>query len=376
MPGQDVEIVYPSTPEATYVCRSSGDLETRHGPGTLCSVPLRRAGKPVAVLTLERPTDKPFGLEEVETLRLASDLATARLLDLHDHDRWLGAKAAAATRKALAKAIGPEYTWIKVAAIAVLASILFLTLVKGADRVEAPFLIEATQRAFIPAPFTGYVLGSDVEPGTKVEARKTVLAVLDTADLKLELEASRAEQAAYGKQAMIAMRDGKTADMQMYEEQANKTAAQIKLLERHVSQAAITAPLDGWVVNGDLKPQLGKKVEIGDTLFEVAPVDALRAELQVPEDRIADLKPDQHGQLATAAAPGGYYDFTIERINPVAQVVNQKNVFQVRVKFDQPAELFMRPGMGGVAMVDVGRRTYGYMWTRSLVSWVRMKLWI
>jgi hypothetical protein len=32
--------------------------------------------------------------------------------------------------------------------------------------------------------------------------------------------------------------------------------------------------------------------------------------------------------------------------------------------------------MEGVAKIRIGRRTYAYLWTRKLVNWVRMKLWI
>ena len=47
------------------------------------------------------------------------------------------------------------------------------------------------------------------------------------------------------------------------------------------------------------------------------------------------------------------------------------NPAQVRLA-DVPA--WMRPGMEGVAKVDIDRRTYAWLWTRRLVNWVRMKL--
>jgi hypothetical protein len=36
----------------------------------------------------------------------------------------------------------------------------------------------------------------------------------------------------------------------------------------------------------------------------------------------------------------------------------------------------MRPGMEGLAKVDVGKRSYAWIWTRTLVNWVRMQLWL
>jgi hypothetical protein len=32
--------------------------------------------------------------------------------------------------------------------------------------------------------------------------------------------------------------------------------------------------------------------------------------------------------------------------------------------------------MEGVAKIDLGRRSYAWIWTRRIVNWVRMKLWL
>ncbi|MDP7636536.1 MAG: guanylate cyclase, partial [Phycisphaerae bacterium] len=61
--------------------------------------------------------------------------------------------------------------------------------------------------------------------------------------------------------------------------------------------------------------------------------------------------------------------------NPVAEVVEQRNVFKVRVRLKQVRQ-WMRPGMTGVAKIEIDRRPYVYIWTRRLVNWLRMKLWL
>ena len=73
----------------------------------------------------------------------------------------------------------------------------------------------------------------------------------------------------------------------------------------------------------------------------------------------------------------------MERITPVAQVINQRNVFNVRVKFDQNNnqwaeavdQINLTQGLEGVARIEVGRARYLWLWTRDMVNWVRMKLW-
>jgi hypothetical protein len=83
----------------------------------------------------------------------------------------------------------------------------------------------------------------------------------------------------------------------------------------------------------------------------------------------------QEGGLATASYPDRRLAFRVERINPVAEVASGRNVFKVRVRLASPPG-WMRPGMEGVAKIDVGPRRYAWIWTRRLVNWIRMKLWL
>lgn len=372
---QDVEVLSPPEPGATYVSRSAGELSKHHGPTAVVSFPLRVSGEPLAVLTAERPADKPLNLEEIESLRLTCELCTARLANLYEHDRWFGARLAAAVRKGLATLVGPKHTWIKVAAASIFAAIVFLTFAKGTYRVDAPFVLEATQQQVVPAPFDGYLESVLVAPGDMVTAGKSILATLDTSDMRLQLAAAKAEYLSYLKQADVAMRDNKIAQAQVARAEADKVAAQIRLLQHNISKAKIVSPISGCVITGDLKRQIGAPVKTGDVLFEIAPLESLRAELSVPEDEIAEVKQGQYGELAVASYPARRIGFIVERINPVAEVVEKRNVFKVRVRLLQRRP-WMRPGMEGVAKVHVGRRRYVWLWTRKLVNWLRMKLWI
>ena len=71
----------------------------------------------------------------------------------------------------------------------------------------------------------------------------------------------------------------------------------------------------------------------------------------------------------------GKIKFIVEKINPIAEVENQRNIFKVRVQLldTYPG---MRPGMEGVAKVNVGQRRYAWIWSRKVVNWIRMKLWL
>ncbi len=372
---QDCEVVHPAAPDSTYISRQTAELSKRHGPLAIASLPIRYGEKVWGVLSLERPLDRPFTVDEVEAVRLALELCTARLVALQEHDRWMGAKLASAVREAAAVVVGPRHTWAKLAVIGAFAATLFLFFAKGDYRAEASFVLEGTERQVVPAPFDGYLKTVTVEVSDLIKANETSLAELDTAELRLKLAEVKAEKAGYLKQMDAAMRDNETAQAQIAEANAQKAQAQIDLYEYMVAQARLLSPLSGTVVQGDLKRQIGAPVKMGDTLFEVTPLESLRAVLHVREDQITDVRVGQQGTLATASYPGQYITFEVERVNPIAEVVKQKNVFKVRVRL---LELYpwMRPGMEGVAKIDLAKRSYAWIWTRKIINWVRMKLWI
>jgi multidrug resistance efflux pump len=383
---QNLEILHPADAQATYVSRAAVELSNRQGPAAITSLPLRRKGEPVAVVTLERQADRPFDLEELEALRLTCDLCTARLVNLYEHGRWFGAAVAIQTRRGLAALLGPRHTWAKVAAAAAFAVIVFLVFARGEYQAEAPFVIEAVQKQVVPAPFDGFLKGVSVRPPDRVTAGG-VLGELDTAELRLQLASSKAEQVGYLKQATAAMRDAtvtrdasKLTESQIAQANADALAERIKVLEHRISKARLVSPIDGIVVAGDLERQIGAPVKTGDVLFEIAQLESLRAELAVPEDRIADVHEGQTGQLATVSYPDQRLDFVVERINPVAEVVKQQNVFKVRVRLTGVDLVgrhgWLRPGMEGIARVRIDMRSYAWLWTHRLVNWVRMRLWL
>ncbi len=374
---QDVEVIYPSPDTTTFVNRCAGELSRRHGPTSVLSLPMRLAGECDAVVILERPGDEAFSLEDAETLRLTTDLCSPRLLELHKRDRWFGARMGGATTRTLGAVVGPKHTWAKLIVLAVLGFAAFLTFAEGNHYAEGTFVLEAIDRQVLPAPYDGRLKDIFAEPNQSVRAGEDILATLDTTDLRLQLASSLAERAGYDKEEDAARRDGKIAQAQIAAAMARKLQAEIDLLESRIDQAVITSPVDGVVVSEDLKrlKGAGGPVSTGDVLFEVAPLDVLWADLFVPEDEIADVAEGQTGELAAAADPSKHVNFTVERINPIAEVIDRKNVFKVRIRLEH-TEPWMRPGMEGIGKIRLGRAPYGKLWTRRLVNWIRMRLWI
>ena len=373
---QDLEVIHPAADTAPYASRAAAKLSAQQGPASVLSLPLRQEGDVTAVMSLERSPEKPFSsLEEIETVRLACDLCAPRLLDLHRHDRWIGARLAAEARDHLGRLLGPEHTWIKLTAGLAFVILILMATLKGDYRINAAFTLEARHQQAVVAPFDSFSKEIRVEPGDRVDGGQTLLGRLETAELRLKRAALMAEQLGYRKQMAAAMRDRKTAEAQIAQAQSDKVAAEIRLIDKQIAQATLVAPITGWVVSEDRKQQIGAPVKTGDILFEIASIDALRAELYVPESSIARVIPAQTGELAAVGHPDQKVGFVVERINPIAEVIDNQNVFRVRARLDKHRE-WMRPGMEGEAKIAAGKKSYLWIASHRLVDWLRLKLWI
>ncbi len=392
---QDIEVLHPAPPQSTFIHRAAEHLSQRHGPSVVLSMPLRRQDQAVAALTIERRNDQPFALNEIERLRLAADLVTPRLLELYDRDKWLGARLVDHTRRSLAWVVGAEHTWIKAAAVLMLGVVLFAVLVRGTERVEGTFVVKADQQRAVAAPFDGTIVPvmQNARPGQAVHAGD-VLAQMDVTPLLAELAAAIAQRDTHEKEAAIALGNHKPDEQQLAEAQARRAAADIALTQDRLNRATVLSPLGGVIASGESRVLQRKSVKTGEVLYEIADVTSLYAELSVPEDRIADVHEGMRGTLASAAYPGRYLPFVVTDIHPVAVVSGGKNVFHARLRLlpatpfaaspdatTQPASHadegdWLRPGMEGIAKVDVRQARYGWLWTRDLVQWVRMKLWL
>ena len=110
-------------------------------------------------------------------------------------------------------------------------------------------------------------------------------------------------------------------------------------------------------------------------MWELAPLDAYRVILHVDERDIADVKVGEKGELVLSSMPGEPHALTVAKITPVSMPKEGRNVFRVEAQIDARGDTRLRPGMEGVAKVDVDERRLISIWTRRLTDWVELKLW-
>jgi multidrug resistance efflux pump len=355
------------------VSRSHEALIQAHGTGASLTVPLTANGKAIGAITLERPAQRPFDAEVVETCEAVGGL-TGPMLDTHRReDQWLIARAVESLGDTTRKLFGPRHAALKLGAIVLTLLAGFLLIAKGDFRVAATTTLEPLVQQAAVAPFDGYIREAPARAGDVVK-QGAVLAKLDDRELRLERLKWLAQQEEYSKQFRQAMADRNPAQVQIVTAQLEQARAQAARVADQLERTTVSAPFDGIVVSGDLTQQLGTPVEKGKVLFEVAPLSSFRLVLHVDERDVAYVKPGERGTLLLGAFPEEPVAFTVEQVTPVSDPKDGRNTFRVEAKLD-PNTLHLRPGMQGVGKVEIDKSRYLWIWTRDIVNWLRLAAW-
>jgi RND family efflux transporter MFP subunit len=370
---QKALVLSPPDPREPRVCRAHDELSSQGTGGGVCTVPFASGSRIVGAVTYERPGGHPFDQRTLDLAEAVAGLGGPGLEILRREDRWLPAKVLDAGRRMLGRLFGPRHVAVKLGTLGVLTAVAGLFFATGDYRVAARAVMEAgVQRAAV-APFSGYIRDAPVRAGDLVRAGQ-VLAVLDDRELLLERAKLASQRDQLERQRALSLAQGNAAQIGIARAQIDQTAARIALVDDQLGKTRLVASFDGIIVTGDLRDSLGAPVEKGQVLFEIAPLDAYRLVVQVDERDISDVVVGQRGHLRLASTPFVPVPFTVEKIVPVATARDGRNFFRVEARLEHSPDR-LRPGMEGVAKIDVDRRRVAAIWTRSALDWARLTLW-
>lgn len=229
------------------------------------------------------------------------------------------------------------------------------------------------QRA-IAAPLPGYLSDSGIRAGDTVREGQ-IIASLDTTDLRLEKLKWQTQKAKQEREYSEAVARKERSRAAILGAQIAQADAQIDLIDQQLQRMRIRAPFDGLVVAGDLSQALGAPVERGDILFEIAPLDAYRVILKADERDVTDLETGQSGSLALAARPDAPLPLELVRVTPVSTAEEGINYFSVETRLTDDMGQALRPGMEGVAKIEIDERRLIWIWTRKIILWFKLFIW-
>lgn len=236
-------------------------------------------------------------------------------------------------------------------------------------RVSCQNELHPVQRRFLAAPFEGVLEAVLVRSGDLVE-QDQLLARMDGDLLQLERSGLEAQLAAALKKRDSALASGSIAESQIARSEARRCESQLALVDSKLSRLELRSPISGVIVSGDMDKVEGARLEMGKSLFEVAPLEKMMVELQVPE---ADARHVQQGQTARMkfnAYPFRSWEGQIARVHPRSELIGEANVFIAEVELDNH-DGTLRPGMKGWGKVATGWRPLGWIWLHH--AWERFR---
>lgn len=347
-------------------------LVQRQG-GAAATVPIVYLGEVVGAVTCEWavvPAD--FG-PRVAAIADAASFVGPLLHLMHRRELPWRERVAARLRRTRVRAMAPEALRWRLAAAAFGLAAVCLCAVPIGYRVGGQARIEGEQQRSIVAPADGYIKLVRARPGDRVRQGDVLLEMADQ-DLLLQARKWASEMNQQQSAYSTALAKADRSAMVIAMAKADEARAHLDLIDAERVRSRIVAPFDGLVLQGDLSQALGAPVERGKLLMQLAPGTAYRVIVEVDERDIADVRAGQHGTLSLSALPWDGLDLQVTRITPLAKALDGSNVFEVEASIANGAE-HVRPGLEGVAKIEVGRRPFAWTALHRLAGWLRLTLW-
>jgi biotin carboxyl carrier protein len=368
-------VVYPPEREGLpVVVRAHEALVRERQSGSAATFPLFHGNKMVGALTLERASGYRFDVPTLEICEAVAAVAGPIIELKRVGESGLPAHAGRTAKDIWEKLAGPEHAAWKLATAAVIVVVTFFAFATGDYRISANSTLEGTIQRAITAPINGYVKDALLRAGDTVKQGQ-IIGRFDDRDLKLERVKLSSQRDQYIRQYREAMGKLERAQAQIVSSQIAQNEAQLALVDEQLARTVMVAPFEGVIVSGDLSQSLGSPVERGQVLFEIAPLDTYRVVVQVDERDISYVAIGQHGELTVSSIPGERFGFAVTKVTPVNTAKEGRNFFRAEALLDHPPGSRMRPGMEGVAKIYVDERKLIWIWTHSLIDWVRLWIW-
>ena len=231
--------------------------------------------------------------------------------------------------------------------------------------------LQPVTRRFVAAPFEGALERALVEVGDTV-SEGDVLARMDGKEVRWELAGNAAEYERAAKERDAHLADQKFGEAQLAKLQMERLSLTTKLLDHRTENLEVRSPIAGIVVSGELKRAEGVRLSMGQTLFEIAPLDRMIVEVEIPESELANVPSNTIASIRLEAFPNQRLEGKLKRICPRAELRNKQQVFVGEIELPNDAAQ-LKPGMRGRVSLEAGQSTLG--WRLFHRTWNKVRLW-
>lgn len=350
-------------------------LENMPDIESVISVPVRDASGMTQAVLLLMFKQRDMSDAALNHLLLILEMMYPRLQEAYQRHLWLGGRLKVRLLDGLQLLLGPGRPWVKFAAVCIAFAVLVLSFGTWNYRIEASCQLTTDSTRQITAQIDGRVDQVNFDAGATIR-QGDPLVVLDMVDLKQQELEVTSEMRRFQAEEDKARANMAIADSQVARYRREQVEARHKRIQLQQEQAVLRAPFDGVVVEGERRNLQGSSVRKGDKLLRVAQVEGLYLAIQVPEKAIRDIRPNAEGVMLLLSQTGNEVRFKVASFVPMAQVRGQEgNHFLVKAEIQDPVLDWWRPGMTGLAKIEVGPRSIAWILFHDLLDMVRLKFW-
>jgi putative peptide zinc metalloprotease protein len=260
--------------------------------------------------------------------------------------------------------------------------LLVLFLPVWPDFVQGPFVVAGVQRLGIRATVPGTVVSVSVAEGQTVSAGTPLVRMRN---LTLESDAARARAELSSGTARAVQAGLRYTDFATAEQDRRRLAESDRVLSDQLHQLVLVSPITGTVSTPHPEELVGRSLDEGDLLLDLADTSQVQARIYLPEFSMHDL----HLGTAVRLLPRGQISplsGTLTWISPASTSIAEGLIPKEQLQGLNPPRFYLgtallrndsgfRDGMTGSAKVLVGRRSLAGFCLRFSRDFVNRKIW-
>ncbi len=264
--------------------------------------------------------------------------------------------------------------WIKIGGIALLFLACWLPVQQS---VVAPASVVAYEPAPIRAPLDGVIDHFHVTPNQPVKAGD-LLFTLDKADLDNRLNVENKTfalfQEEYRQVLKMAVTDPESRmQKRILEKRLEKQSAQTQGIQILLNRIRVLAPRDGIALFADVNQWLGKPVQIGEPILEIAEPKSTELKIRLPVSDAIVIESGAKVTLYPNMDPLSSWQGSVTQIGYDAQDLEGVLAYVIKARFTPDAQP-PRIGLRGTAKIQGQRTTLFYYLFHHPLALMRQRL--
>ncbi|MBI4178644.1 efflux RND transporter periplasmic adaptor subunit [bacterium] len=267
--------------------------------------------------------------------------------------------------------------------------------------IEKEIKVESRDRWTVRAPVDGFLEEVYIRGGEEVKMDQPLF-LMTNPDKSRRLADLAAEDRKFDMQRDQAVADGELGSLQDIQLRESQSSREREAIRREMQKLKTVSPATGLVLTPAVEELAGKYFNAGDKIMEIACLANLYSVVELEEREAGEVrdrrqmsrlraegKPAERATSARVklgALPGRLFSGHIEAIDAVADTSGVTRKFTARIAIPNPdlrygenwlaSGLALRPGMTGMAKIDVRRSTPAAAIARWFAGFFRLDLFM